>query len=398
MTLYTIPSEQLLEENKRIEALDSYGILDTIPEKEYDDITALASKICEVKVSLIALMDRKRNWYKSTHGDVGYAHREMPREYSFCRITIQKEELLEIPDTTKDIRFKDNPVVVNAPYVRYYAGYPLINDEGYKLGTLCLVDTVPKRLTPIQRETLRILANQVMKSFEARVKHEKLEKQTQELVSMNTKLDQFAELITHDLKGPLENTSTLFELLERDESRAVSYKEKIKLNLSRMAKLVDGLFDYAKSDRFSFEKEEVDVYQLVENLTNNFANQQDVIFNIDQSLPIINTEKILLQQVFQNLVSNAVKFNNNSQPRITIEHKLDDGNHLFYVVDDGVGIPAGMEQKIFEPFVVISRHQRSQGSGVGLALVKKIIEEKQGEIWVESSEGNGSSFNFIWKA
>jgi PAS domain S-box-containing protein len=145
-------------EDERLAALKSYNVLDTMPEKEYDAITRLASYICQVPVALISLLDADRQWFKSTYGvDVG----ETPRADAFCNRTIQSDALLEITDSKEDEEFKHNPLA-NDMGVRFYAGAPLIDPDGHRLGSLCVIDTKPRKLTAEQRDALRILADEVM--------------------------------------------------------------------------------------------------------------------------------------------------------------------------------------------------------------------------------------------
>ena len=146
-------------EYQRLNALESYNILDTLPEKEYDAITRLASYICKVPMSLITFIDLDRQWFKSK---VGMDGTETLRSDAFCNHTIMGDDILEIKDTLKSDVFRDNAYVQNEPHVRFYAGAPLIDPNGYRLGSLCVVDQVPRELTDDQRDALRILASEVM--------------------------------------------------------------------------------------------------------------------------------------------------------------------------------------------------------------------------------------------
>ncbi len=157
----------------RQEELRSYSILDTLPEKEYDEITSLASQICGTPISLISLLDDARQWFKSHHG-LGAS--ETPKELAFCAHAINdKFNPLIVTDSRKDERFHDNPLVTDDPNVIFYAGIPLITPNGFPIGTLCVIDNIPKQLDESQVNALVMLSNQLMKLLELRKKKTELE-------------------------------------------------------------------------------------------------------------------------------------------------------------------------------------------------------------------------------
>ncbi len=147
------------QESARLAALRSYCVLDTGHESRFDDLTSLAATICETPASLISLVDTKRLFFKSAHG---LDAREVPYPDFFCGHAIRQRELFEVPDALLDPRFAGHPLVVDSPRIRFYAGMPLVTPQGHALGTLCVLDFVPRKLRPGQAEILRILARQVM--------------------------------------------------------------------------------------------------------------------------------------------------------------------------------------------------------------------------------------------
>ena len=153
------------DEQGRLAALRRYAILDTEAESAYDDVTHLAAHLCATPMALVSLVDESRQWFKSKLGvDVG----ETPRDIAFCSWAIKGDDLFEVPDASHDARFRDNPLVTGDPNIRFYAGAPLCTRDGYRLGTLCVLDRVPRVLAPEQRTALRVLARQVMLQFEMR--------------------------------------------------------------------------------------------------------------------------------------------------------------------------------------------------------------------------------------
>ena len=153
-------------EAERLRALADYQILDSAPEQAFDDLTTLATLICGVEMSLITLIDAKRQWFKSR---VGIDFTETPREHSFCAHALHNPgNLTIVPDATRDPRFARNPYVTGAQGVRFYAGAPLLSNQGYPLGTLCVIDRKPRELAAEQLHALRILGRQASQLLELR--------------------------------------------------------------------------------------------------------------------------------------------------------------------------------------------------------------------------------------
>lgn len=176
-------------EAERLLSLRDYHILDTLPEQAYDDITTIAAQICGVPIAIISLTDQDRQWIKAAHG-IPESMKEVPREISFCAHTILlPDKFLEIEDTSQDPRFCDNPMTLDEPHVKFYAGAVLSSDDGNSLGTLCVLDQKPNKLSPSQREALKALSRQVMTMLELR-------KETLEFNENKTRVQELVENIS----------------------------------------------------------------------------------------------------------------------------------------------------------------------------------------------------------
>ena len=152
-------------EAKRIKVLWEYDVLDTVPEEVFDELAELAGLICGAPISLISLVDENRQWFKSK---IGVTISETDRDVSMCAHAIMGDDLFIIADASKDARFKNNPLVTGGPKIRFYAGAPLVTPDGHALGTLCVIDKVPRHLADNQKQALRVLARHVMTQLELR--------------------------------------------------------------------------------------------------------------------------------------------------------------------------------------------------------------------------------------
>lgn len=211
-------------EAERLHALSEYQILDTLPEQSYDDITQLAAYICNTPIALVSLVDASRQWFKSK---VGIAEAETPREMAFCAHTLlHPDEMLMVPDTLTDPRFADNPLVVGAPYIRFYAGVPLVSSTGSVLGTLCVIDTQPRKLDLAMKSALSCLARQVMTQLELRKSLFLLQRTSQEKNRLN---DELAAHIQIDALTQTNNRRALQRSLMYEWERAFRYSKPLSL-------------------------------------------------------------------------------------------------------------------------------------------------------------------------
>jgi len=209
------PMDESINERNRLAALKRYDILDTPPEPEFDDFTRLASIICQTPIALISLVDGTRQWFKSR---VGLEVCETPRHLSFCQYALQGAELMVIPDALLDERFCSNPLVTGEPYIRFYAGAPLITPDGHRVGTLCVNDRVPRSLTSEQREGLFRLARQLMRKLEYRMDRANLAQSTAALRESNERTEQIIEsamdaVVTMDMDGLITSWNPQAEVI-----------------------------------------------------------------------------------------------------------------------------------------------------------------------------------------
>ncbi len=197
-------------ETMRLEHLHQLNILDTPPEREFDDITALAAHICGTPIALISLVDSDRQWFKSKFG---FEANHGDRCSAFCAHTITRPNLMVVEDASKDERFHDNPLVTGSPHIRFYAGAPLITHKGYALGTLCVIDTVPRKLTTEQENALRVLARHVVSML--RIGHDSMRDALTGLPNRKLFLDRVTRRIERSRRDPNHAFAVLFIDIDR---------------------------------------------------------------------------------------------------------------------------------------------------------------------------------------
>ena len=388
-------------EDRRLKALDTYKILDTLPEEEYDALTKIAAEICGTPIALVTLVDDTRQWFKSHHG---LNATETPRDLAFCAHTINTpDELFIIPDATKDKRFYDNPLTTDDPHVIFYAGAPLNSKEGYSLGTICVIDTKPREgLTDSQKESLKALANQVISQFELRKKNSLLESLNDEILKKNVQLNQFAYRLTHDLKVPIQGVNSLITFIKEDHKELIkntTLEEWIDLIYSRneyMEFLINGILEYTKvsNDKICFDY--FNVQEIIQYIVGNNALHIPAQIHYSNCDAVIKCSKIGFIQIIQNLLSNTVKHTDKQQSNVWISLEEDQTNYSFIYEDDGPGIQEEYWEKVFELFETVGP-KYTKNSGIGLSTIKAIVERLGGTIYLKNRENNqtGACFCFV---
>ena len=393
-----IAPESPKNERKRQKAVEQYGLLDTLPEIKYDHITSMISDICNTPISLITLLDKDRNFLKSHYG---IELSESPRNISFCGHAINYEEpIMIVEDAREDIRFHDNPLVTEFNAI-FYAGVPLTNNEGYKLGTLCVYDHIPRTLTIEQKNALKIIAKQVVTLFEQRLQNEQLLELKKDLLRKNDDLEKFAAVISHDLKSPINNIISLTRLL-KDENPNLSedstqYIDYLQESSSSLKKYIDDVLHFYKSDSLlGLKKESFTAEDIIKDCKKIVDISKEAEINLINKTKTVFINKTALEQVLINLLTNAIKYNDKTHIIIDITCKEDDDFYYWSITDNGRGIPEKDLDKVFELFEKVANEDRygNQGNGIGLATTKKIIASLGGQIKVSSILGKQTTFEF----
>lgn len=347
---------------------------------------------------MITLLDLERNFFKS---HVGVDFNQSPRNISFCgHAILEDDEIFIVEDATKDERFDDNPLVTENQAV-FYAGVPLINPNGFKLGTLCVFDHKPRQLTDAQIISLKALAKQVVNLFELRKKNSLLIEIQKELQNRNERLETFAHVVSHDLKSPLANITSLTRFLKEENIENLSTDSKMYLDYIEDSSLtlknyINGILKFYKADELlDSQKEDVLLKELFDEI-NEVLISDDTLFDFPMAGTLKNVNKAALTQIFLNLIDNSLKYNLNEKRIVSVKYIDETDFHKFAITDNGMGIDLGVQEEIFNLFKTTGIKDRDgkEGTGIGLATVKSLVSKLGGTISLDSEPGKGSTFTF----
>lgn len=388
------------QEQERIKALKALNILDTKPEKEYDELTQLAAYICDTPVAFISLIDKDRQWFKSK---VGMDTCETKRSDSFCTHAIQNPETVyEVKDASLHETFIDNPFVTEKG-VRFYAGASLVHEGSHVLGTICVIDFKPKTLSDQQKTALKNLANQAVKLLELRSRNQNLRQTQSTLKEKNEQLRNFAGVVSHDMKMPLSNIIITIDILKSKyksklDEIGFQYLNNLKQSAFKMSDYISNILMHYESDQITENqpKEEIDVHELLENIIELLDVNDNCEINLPDNNFTIKCNTTAVEQILLNLIGNSLKYNDKDKIIIDIDVTEDNDFYYFSVKDNGIGIPKEKQKEIFKLFSTIADQDRrgQKGNGIGLSTVRKLINNLGGKIDITSKEGVFTKFNF----
>ena len=386
------------DEEERLNALNRLEILDTLEEQAYDDLTLLAAQICDTPIALVSLIDEERQWFKSHHGlDVC----ETPKDVAFCAHAIHGDGLFMVEDSENDERFHDNPLVTDAPHVKFYAGFPLYIEGKYPVGTLCVIDDHARELSDIQKQALEALSRQVVSQLELRLK-------VKQLMVLDDTKDKFISMVSHELRTPLTSIVGSLSLLTNTMADQIGKEALAMTNIAyrngkQLINIVNDILDVTKIDAGKLELNiaKHNLYEVVNEaveLNMPYLNKCECNVNLESKSdhPVfVNIDKDRIIQVMNNLISNAAKFTKTNDT-IVVSIDTEDDFAKVSIIDHGFGIKDSNKPAVFERFVQSSDNvnQKLPGTGLGLNLCKSIIEKHNGIISFESTVNVGSEFYF----
>ncbi|WP_229068010.1 GAF domain-containing sensor histidine kinase [Actinoplanes sp. DH11] len=389
-------------EIERLAALYSLDILDSPPEKDFDDIVALAASVCEAPVAMVSLVDADRQWAKAATGS---ALAETARELSFCAHAILDRDLLVVPDARADRRFSDNPAVTAADGVRFYAGAPLMTTDGFALGTLCVLDTVPRRLDNEQQQALRALARQVTAQLELRRYAFALANTTARLQELERRKDDLAGLVGGELRSSLRLMSAYLDRLGdtgfHEAEMADLVGRATAAHVRGFRELLDHLTSMAEAGLGgeSLHMRQCDLTRVtqraVEAVRPIAASKHIWILNQagGPSLPII-ADPVRLEQVLTHLLFAAVKYTPEGG-RVRVGTEMESGPAVRL---DDMDLPDGMRPDLFPHlyYGAIANPADVPGPDRGLAVAKRILDAHHATVALSDRPGDGTSLHVVF--
>ena len=381
-------------EVERVEVLRKYEILDTPPDGSFDRITKLAAELLEVPIAIVSLVDSDRIWFKSRYGleDV----QQISRDPGLCSSAILSEDIYLVEDARKDPRTLSNPLVASEFGLRFYMAVPLETREGYNLGTLCVIDRKPRKISAAKKEILKSLAGLVMNQIELRL----------EARTAVRHQHQILRTTAHDLKNPLSIMPLLADMIMQNKNNPEAIDDisnQIKTAGKRMAVTIDNLLESAilEIGQVQLRLERIDLPGLVKGVVESNSmlaknKKQKLILKIRNECSIF-ADHAKLSEIIDNLINNSIKYSPPGR-KIKVEVDQKNGEAMVKVEDEGLGLSRDDLKNLFRPFVSLSARPTGgeKSAGLGLANVKKFVDAHGGQIHVHS-EGKGKGAVFTVK-
>lgn len=373
---------------------ENYSILDTGEEKDFADLVALASAISQTPIAFINLFDEKRQSAKA-HVISNSA------EHSFRVPAINAEQdILIIEEATGDESFLEDLFISGQGKITFYAGVPLVNEDGVILGSLNVIDREKKRLSDEQINALKIIGRQVVEKLELRKKAIVSEDTIRELRYSNLFMQKFAAVAAHDIKNPMSSIllsaqSLKVRLQKLGDEGCQRLADLNIASTKRLMVLLDDMLAYSKSpDLLLTKKTTVNLKDLLNIVITMVNVPENFTIRAPAEKHSLNISSVALQQIFINLLSNAIRYNDKAQGSLEIRFREDEDNYYFEVEDNGIGIDKEYHKKIFANSFTLKKADRynKQGSGIGLSTVKELVKALRGSIYVESVPGSGTTF------
>ncbi|KAF2519200.1 GAF domain-containing sensor histidine kinase [Flavobacterium salilacus subsp. salilacus] len=377
-------------ESRRLEKLHEYQILDTHSEDTFDNIALLASQIFGVPNAFISFVDEDRVFFKSNLSSLPF--NEVDRKHSLCSLAILHNKVTVFNDTYKHPDLMDSPYVSDKDGIRFYAGAPLKSPEGYNMGTICVVDSVPREATDEQLSMLKTLSRIIIDKLENKLRYSKGIKSQINLMN----------IALHEIKNPLASISLANDILTKDSGMKDKMTIMIKSSVSRIQAKLTELLKQSEEDENNdtiLAIEQVDLREVFTKILNNFellASRKDQVIqlNCDDDLPRINADRAKISDVMHNLVSNAIKYSYRGATIGIIARKVDEMVQI-EVHDEGQGLNDEDMKKLFTKFAKLSSKPtgKETSSGLGLSISKSFIELHNGTIKaISGGKDKGTSF------
>ena len=386
-------------EQQRLQELHSYNILHTLPEKEFDALTTLASQISETPVAFINLVDSNEQWSKSC---VGTNQNSLSRSESICHYTTLDNDFFEVKNLSEDPRFANFDYVKNDPNYRFYAGAPLITDSNNAIGSICVLDFKERSLLDEQRESLQTLADEVIARLELR----KREYELQQLVGFK---DRLLKVASHDIRNPLTGIMGAAEILKEDdldEEDQSLLNQIITEGATQIDRIISELLD-TEQVQFGQINYQPEIYRPVKGLKNIISMFQfsannkgvELSLTIENSIPPVMFDKHKYERIVTNLISNALKFTPRGN-KVNVHVCYRSNNLVTTVSDDGIGMTEEILQHLFEKKESGGRAGTNNETsyGLGMPTVKAFSDICNADINVSSKPEKGTTIKVTMPA